>query len=180
MRLSLEYAHCGRVIILTDRKSVINPIFNKCDSDIYKLSIIDCQKILISFNEDNAPEIYWVKCHSGIPGNDKVNLVQSAVVIVIINHQGLSTPPWIGIGKNLGIFLKIFFPFVKGKKSPKALEIDDKDQSARSRKLGEHCLCISIANGEGLEKIATPFNELHQQENKEKDENEKKEKEKDK
>ncbi|ETO35193.1 hypothetical protein RFI_01881 [Reticulomyxa filosa] len=54
MRLALKYVgdhyrfHCGRVI-------VINAIFNKWDSDIYKLSIMDCQKILKSFNENNVP-----------------------------------------------------------------------------------------------------------------------------
>ncbi|ETN99134.1 hypothetical protein RFI_38347, partial [Reticulomyxa filosa] len=77
MRLVLEYvsnhyrSHCGRVIILTDCKFVINSIFNK----FYKLPIMDCQKILKSFNEDNAPEIYWIKGNSGIPGNGKVDLV---------------------------------------------------------------------------------------------------------
>ncbi|ETO36819.1 ribonuclease HI [Reticulomyxa filosa] len=44
-------------------------------SDIYKFPIMDCQKILRSFNEDNAPKTYWIKGHSGIPVNDKVDLV---------------------------------------------------------------------------------------------------------
>ncbi|ETO00626.1 RnhA2 [Reticulomyxa filosa] len=81
MRLALEYVgnhyrfHFGRLIILTDCKFVINAIFNKWDFDIYKLPIMDCQKISKLFNEDNVPEIYWIKGHSGITGNDKVDLV---------------------------------------------------------------------------------------------------------
>ncbi|ETO03483.1 ribonuclease H [Reticulomyxa filosa] len=74
--LELEYPITGITTTLIPLcKFVINAIFNKWDSDIYKLPIIDCQKILKSFNEDNVPEIYWIKGHSGIPGNDKVDLV---------------------------------------------------------------------------------------------------------
>lgn len=67
--------HSGRTIILTDCKFVINALFNKWDSEIYNISIMECQRILKTFDEDNVPEIYWIKGHSGIPGNDKVDLV---------------------------------------------------------------------------------------------------------
>ncbi|ETO32030.1 ribonuclease H [Reticulomyxa filosa] len=89
MGLALKYLsnhyrlHCGRVIIFTDCKFVINSISNKWDSDIYKLPIMNCQKILRSFNEDNAPEIYWIKGHSGIPSNDKVDASRYQCIVFV-------------------------------------------------------------------------------------------------
>ena len=51
----------GRVIILTDCKFVINALKNKWDSDACNISIADCQGLMKSFNEQNVPEIYWIK-----------------------------------------------------------------------------------------------------------------------
>ena len=67
--------YSGRVIILTDCKFAINSIINKWDSDIYNIPIADCQKLMRTFYQENVPEIYWTKGHSGIPGNDEVDIV---------------------------------------------------------------------------------------------------------
>ncbi|ETO36192.1 hypothetical protein RFI_00869 [Reticulomyxa filosa] len=60
-KLGLEYPING---ITTNIGSciefVINALFKKWDYDIYKVPIMDCQKILRLFNEDNVPEIYFL------------------------------------------------------------------------------------------------------------------------
>ena len=69
----------GRVIILTDSESrKIDALKNKWDSDAYNIPIADCQGLLKSFHGQNVPEIYWIKGHSGIPGNEKVDRIANS------------------------------------------------------------------------------------------------------
>ena len=81
MRQALKYIsnNCRgryeRTIILCDSKFVVNAIHNKVDSDAYRLPIAECQEILKSLNKDDIPEIYWIKGHSGIPGNERADIV---------------------------------------------------------------------------------------------------------
>jgi ribonuclease HI len=81
MRQAIEYVsnnyrhYTDRVIILSDCKFAVNAVLNKWDSDIYNFPVMECQRLLNTFDEQNVPEIYWIKGHSGIAGNEKVDAV---------------------------------------------------------------------------------------------------------
>ncbi|ETO06095.1 ribonuclease H, partial [Reticulomyxa filosa] len=81
MKQALEYVcknykhYQSRVIILCDCKFVINSMMNKWNPEDYKSQIGVCQQILNTFNSKNVPEIYWIKGHSGIPGNERADIV---------------------------------------------------------------------------------------------------------
>ena len=81
MKQALEYTKnnlidCeGRIIILSDCKFVVNAVTNKCKSEDYRIPIMECQKIIKSLKENNVPEIYWIKGHIGIPGNERADQV---------------------------------------------------------------------------------------------------------
>ena len=65
----------SRVVILSDCKFVVNSILNKCNSETYNFPVADCQSIMKELGENDCPEIYWIKGHSGIPGNERADQV---------------------------------------------------------------------------------------------------------
>ncbi|ETO12526.1 hypothetical protein RFI_24849 [Reticulomyxa filosa] len=65
----------NRVIIMNDCKFAVNAITNKWDAEMYKKQVDTCQKIMLQMGSENVPEIYWIKGHSGIPGNEKADEV---------------------------------------------------------------------------------------------------------
>ncbi|ETO15585.1 ribonuclease HI [Reticulomyxa filosa] len=81
IKQSLEYVyknykeHQYRVIILCDYKFVANSLMNKWNHEEYKFQIGDYQRILKAFNNKNVTEIYWIKGHSEIPGNEHADIV---------------------------------------------------------------------------------------------------------
>ena len=81
VRQALEYVKQNykniesRVVILSDCKFVVNAILNKCNSETYNFPVSACQKLLNELGENDVPEIYWIKGHSGIPGNERADIV---------------------------------------------------------------------------------------------------------
>ena len=67
-----QYSECQRrIIILTDSKLVLDALMNKISLRSYEMKIRECQT---KFNNlFNIPEIYWVKSHSGIYGNEQAD-----------------------------------------------------------------------------------------------------------
>ncbi|ETO08756.1 hypothetical protein RFI_28632 [Reticulomyxa filosa] len=64
-----------RVVILNDCKFAVNAIMNRWDAEMYKTQVNTCQKLMLQMEPINIPEIYWIKGHSGIPGNEKADEV---------------------------------------------------------------------------------------------------------
>src|SRR3984885_15079140 len=67
--------HTNRTIILSDCKFAINAIFNRFNSECYTSEIRECQNLLNSLGPEDVPEIYWIKGHSKILGNERVYVV---------------------------------------------------------------------------------------------------------
>ena len=65
----------SRVVIISDCKFVVNSILNKSNSETYNFPVAECQRIMKELGENDCPELYWIKGHSGIPGNEKVDQV---------------------------------------------------------------------------------------------------------
>ena len=55
----------SRVVILSDCKFVVNSILNRCNSEKYNFPVMECQRIMKQLGEDDVPEIYWIRGHSG-------------------------------------------------------------------------------------------------------------------
>jgi ribonuclease HI len=65
----------SRVVMLSDCKFVVNAILNKCNSETYNFPVAECQRLMKNLGENDVPEIYWIKGHSGIPGNERADAV---------------------------------------------------------------------------------------------------------
>ncbi|ETO08846.1 hypothetical protein RFI_28541 [Reticulomyxa filosa] len=64
-----------RLVILSDCKFAVNTILNKFNSESYNFPVSECQQIMKNLGSSNVPEIYWIKGHSGIPGNERADAV---------------------------------------------------------------------------------------------------------
>ncbi|ETO10710.1 hypothetical protein RFI_26668, partial [Reticulomyxa filosa] len=64
-----------RIVILSNCKFAVNAIHNKCNSDTYNFSISDCQRLMKELGENDVPEIYWIKGHFGVTGNERADFV---------------------------------------------------------------------------------------------------------
>ncbi|ETO02158.1 ribonuclease H [Reticulomyxa filosa] len=100
IRQALKYVQHKdeRVVILSDCKFAVNAIHNKSNSETYNFSIADCQQLMKELGENDVPEIYWIKGHSGIPGNERADAVaKSARFQAEFNQPEFSIPefPWI-------------------------------------------------------------------------------------
>ncbi|ETO00710.1 ribonuclease H [Reticulomyxa filosa] len=69
----LHSFHLKKKNILSDCKFAVNAIHNKCNSEIYNYPIAE------RLGENEVPEIYWIKGHSGIPENERVDIVAKRV-----------------------------------------------------------------------------------------------------
>ena len=48
---------------------------NKFSSETCNLPVAECQTIMKQLGENDIPELYWIKGHSRIPGNEKADEV---------------------------------------------------------------------------------------------------------
>jgi RNase H-like protein len=81
-------------IILSDCKIAINGILNKWKIPDHDLEIKDAQSILKSL--ECIPEIYWIKGHSGIPGNELADQAAKKAAVLSTNqmeHPNFSKVP---------------------------------------------------------------------------------------
>ncbi|ETO00983.1 ribonuclease H, partial [Reticulomyxa filosa] len=61
-----------RVVILSDCKFAVNAIHNKSNSETYNFPVAECQQLMKELGENDVPEIYWIKGHSGNERADAV------------------------------------------------------------------------------------------------------------
>jgi ribonuclease HI len=100
IRKAIEYVYQhytsteSRVVILSDSKFAVNSILYKWNSESYETPVTECQKLLKELGERSVPEIFWIKGHCGIPGNERADiLAKNARLQATINQPDLYCKP---------------------------------------------------------------------------------------
>jgi ribonuclease HI len=74
-----------RIIIFSDCKPVIDAITNRTKAKHYQSSIFKIQNKIKQLN--NIPEIYWIKSHIGICGNERADKIAKRAAFKALNQQ---------------------------------------------------------------------------------------------
>ena len=77
-----------RIIIFSDCKPVINSILNRSNPNHYANAIVNIQKQICKLI--NVPEIYWIKSHVGIKGNEMADNAAKQAAEIAIESQSES------------------------------------------------------------------------------------------